>query len=373
MSELEVSTDLQRAQELEAAQPSHTGAPEGGVQVVEVCNTTTSAGEGATCAPAACAPVEAEAAAAQADALSVTAVQVMAAAQVEDAAQVVGTHDGALQDSAEAAPEVVVDDAVSEPLHTAPSEVVPAPEAASAVSNEPAQPPAAPEGIAVEGASEQPDGAPPRLSVQEQVAVLEALLLAHGEPLGLSRVQELLHCSRGEVLAAVQRLQELCRAPERGFEVVVVAERLQLRTKAAYGDFVRTLLAVKPRKLSQAALETLAVIAYRQPVVKSEVDKIRGVDGAPTIKTLVERGLIKILGYQASVGQPALYGTTDEFLKTFGLAALSELPTLRDLKALAREPGEAGLNGSDDDGSGDKGDDAAGAPEGEGVRSAEEN
>lgn len=368
MSELEVSTDLQRAQELEAAQPSHTGAPEGGVQVVEVCNTTTSAGEGATCAPAACAPVEAEAAAAQADALSVNAVQVVAAVQV------VGTHDGALQDSAEAAPEVVIDGAVSEPVHTAPSEVVPAPEAASAVSNEPAQPPAAPEGIAVEGASEQPDGAPPRLSVQEQVAVLEALLLAHGEPLGLSRVQELLHCSRGEVLAAVQRLQELCRAPERGFEVVVVAERLQLRTKAAYGDFVRTLLAVKPRKLSQAALETLAVIAYRQPVVKSEVDKIRGVDGAPTIKTLVERGLIKILGYQASVGQPALYGTTDEFLKTFGLAALSELPTLRDLKALAREPGEAGLDdGSDDDGSGDKGDDAAGAPEGEGVRSAEEN
>jgi segregation and condensation protein B len=217
--------------------------------------------------------------------------------------------------------------------------------------------------LAAEAAPEAPDdaaagssaaekgeqgNAPARLSPQEQVAAVEALLLAHGEPLGVGRLQELLQCTRSEVLVAAQRLQELCQAPERGFEVVLVAEKLQLRTKAAYGEFVRTLLAVKPRKLSQAALETLAVIAYRQPVVKSEVDKIRGVDGAPTIKTLVERGLIKILGYQASVGQPALYGTTDEFLKTFGLAALSELPTLRDLKALAREPGEAGEDEGED-------------------------
>jgi segregation and condensation protein B len=98
---------------------------------------------------------------------------------------------------------------------------------------------------------------------------------------------------------------------------------------------------VKPRRLSQAALETLAVIAYQQPVVKSEIDKIRGVDVAPTIKTLLERKLVKILGYQASVGQPALYGTTEDFLSIFGLSSLAELPTLRDLKALVREPGEA--------------------------------
>jgi segregation and condensation protein B len=188
------------------------------------------------------------------------------------------------------------------------------------------------------GVQGQPE--PVRLPREQQVAVLEALLLAHGEPLSIGRVQELLSCARAEVMALVGELQEQCRAPQRGCEVVVVAEKLQLRTKAAYAEYVRVLMAVKPRKLSQAALETLAVIAYRQPVVKSEVDKIRGVDGAPTIKTLVERGLIKILGYQATVGQPALYGTTDDFLKTFGLSSLTELPTLRDLTALAREPGE---------------------------------
>jgi segregation and condensation protein B len=83
------------------------------------------------------------------------------------------------------------------------------------------------------------------------------------------------------------------------------------------------------------------VIAYQQPVVKSEIDKIRGVDVAPTIKTLLERNLVKIIGYQASVGQPALYGTTEDFLKVFGLSSLAALPAMRDLKALAKEPGEA--------------------------------
>jgi segregation and condensation protein B len=123
---------------------------------------------------------------------------------------------------------------------------------------------------------------------------------------------------------------------------VVVSEKLQLRTKALFADHVRQLMAVKPRKLSQAALETLAVVAYQQPVVKSEIDKIRGVDVAPTLKTLIERKLVKIIGYQASVGQPALYGTTEDFLQVFGLPSLSSLPALRDIKALVKEPGESG-------------------------------
>jgi segregation and condensation protein B len=108
-------------------------------------------------------------------------------------------------------------------------------------------------------------------------------------------------------------------------------------------------MAVKPRKLSQAALETLSVVAYQQPIVKSEIDKIRGVDVAPTLKTLLERKIIKIIGYQASVGQPSLYGTTDDFLRIFGLSSLAELPALRDLRALAAEPGEVGERGENID------------------------
>jgi segregation and condensation protein B len=147
--------------------------------------------------------------------------------------------------------------------------------------------------------------------------------------------------------------------------MVVVSEKLQLRTKAAFAEHVRQLMAVKPRKLSQAALETLAVIAYQQPVVKSEIDKIRGVDVAPTVKTLLERKLIKIIGYQASVGQPALYGTTEDFLQVFGLSALSELPSISDLKALAKEPGEAQQDSSESE-------EDVETAEGESVRDASE-
>jgi segregation and condensation protein B len=188
------------------------------------------------------------------------------------------------------------------------------------------------------------------LSEVEQVALLEALLLANGDPLSISRIQDVMGLTRAEILACADRLQGALADQGRGIELVVVAEKLQLRTKAAFAEHVRQLMAVKPRKLSQAALETLAVVAYQQPVVKSEIDKIRGVDVAPTLKTLLERKLVKIIGYQASVGQPALYGTTEDFLQVFGLAALSELPALQDLKALVKEPGEAqGAASSDDD------------------------
>lgn len=197
--------------------------------------------------------------------------------------------------------------------------------------------------------TDSPEIARPQLSDEQKLGLLEALLLASGDPLSVSRIQEILGCQKSEVLAMADALQQACVADSRGIEVVVVAEKLQLRTKAVFADYVRQLMAVRPRKLSQAALETLAVIAYQQPVVKSEIDKIRGVDVAPTIKTLLERNLVKIIGYQASVGQPALYGTTEEFLKVFGLPALSSLPAMRDLKALVKEPGEALEGGQSDD------------------------
>ena len=179
-------------------------------------------------------------------------------------------------------------------------------------------------------------------SEKEQVALLEALLLASGDPLSIARIQEIMGLTKSEVLARADQLQGALVEDSRGIELVVVSEKLQLRTKALFADHVRQLMAVKPRKLSQAALETLAVVAYQQPVVKSEIDKIRGVDVAPTLKTLIERKLVKIIGYQASVGQPALYGTTEDFLQVFGLPSLSSLPALRDIKALVKEPGESG-------------------------------
>ena len=172
--------------------------------------------------------------------------------------------------------------------------------------------------------------------------LLQAILLASGEPVSFVRLQDIMRCTRPEVAASLETLRQLCSSDASGVEIVTVGERLQLRTKVAFAESVRELLAVKPRRLSQAALETLSVVAYQQPIVKSEIDKIRGVDVAPTLKTLLERKIIKIIGYQASVGQPALYGTTEDFLRIFGLGSLSELPALRDLRALAKEPGEVG-------------------------------
>ena len=204
----------------------------------------------------------------------------------------------------------------------------------------------APAPQSVDGAPEGQQG--PQLTPDQKVGLLEAFLLASGDPLPITRIEELLGCSKAEVLALAETLKETYAAESRGLEVVNVSSKLQLRTKAIFAEYVRNLIAVKPRKLSQAALETLAVIAYQQPVVKSEVDKIRGVDVAPTIKTLLERKLVKILGYQATVGQPALYGTTEDFLSIFGLTSLAELPSLRDLKALVKEPGEALESASED-------------------------
>jgi segregation and condensation protein B len=173
-------------------------------------------------------------------------------------------------------------------------------------------------------------------------ALLQAILLASGEPVAFSKLQEIMRCQKSEVLATLQDLRErVTDLDDSGVEVVTVGEKLQLRTKAVFAEAVRELLAVRPRRLSQAALETLSVVAYQQPVVKSEIDKIRGVDVSPTLKTLMERKLVKIIGYQASVGQPSLYGTTEEFLRVFGLESLGALPSLRDLQALARDPGEA--------------------------------
>jgi segregation and condensation protein B len=126
-----------------------------------------------------------------------------------------------------------------------------------------------------------------------------------------------------------------------GFELLKVADKYQFRTRAIFAPYIRELKAERPRRLSAAALETLAVVAYRQPVVKSDIERIRGVDVTPTLKTLLERALVKIVGHQPTAGQPALYGTTEEFLRLFSLNSLAQLPSLRDLREFERDPGES--------------------------------
>jgi segregation and condensation protein B len=177
---------------------------------------------------------------------------------------------------------------------------------------------------------------------EDGVAALEALIFASGEGLSLERLEEITGLAQDVLARALQQLTQECAEPERGVELVAVAGLYQFRTKARFAEYLRVMKTERPRRLSHAALETLAVIGYRQPIVKSDIEKIRGVDATPTLKTLLDRQLIRIVGHKATVGQPALYGTTDRFLKLFGLNSLAELPTLRDLKELESDPGEAG-------------------------------
>ncbi|MES1209472.1 MAG: SMC-Scp complex subunit ScpB, partial [Pseudomonadota bacterium] len=135
-----------------------------------------------------------------------------------------------------------------------------------------------------------------------------------------------------KVTAAVEELQE--RRRETGVHVISVAGGWHLRTNPENVAWVSRILAGKPPRLSRAMLETLAIVAYRQPITRPEIDEIRGVDCGPVLKTLLERNLVRMIGKKEEVGRPLLYGTTSEFLRTFSLGDLSELPTLREFHEL---------------------------------------
>ena len=177
------------------------------------------------------------------------------------------------------------------------------------------------------------------LEADAKVALVESMIFGHGEPVSAETISQITKLAVEEVQTIVSEIQGRCREAGLGFELVEVAHKYQFRTRAEFAPFVRQLKASKPRKLSHQALETLAIIAYRQPVVKSDIEKLRGVDVTPVLHTLLAKDLVKIVGHQATPGTPALYGTTEEFLKIFGLRSLEELPTLRDLKEL-EDPGE---------------------------------
>lgn len=178
-----------------------------------------------------------------------------------------------------------------------------------------------------------------QIAPEQIVPLVQALIFANGDPLSIARLVEVTGLNENEIQNALAIIEAQYASDESGIELVHVAEKYQLRTKPEFSEFVRDLKAEAPRKLSVQALETLAIVAYRQPIVKSDIEKLRGVDAAPTLSTLIDRGLIKIVGHQSSVGQPALYGTTEKFLELFGLGSLGQLPTLRDLKEL-EDPGE---------------------------------
>jgi segregation and condensation protein B len=166
--------------------------------------------------------------------------------------------------------------------------------------------------------------------------ILEGLLFAPGAPVPVARLVEALDGpDRKQVMRALDLLDAKLADDGRGLRLMRVAGGYQLRTLAEHGPWIRRLLGGKPPRLSRALMETLAIIAYRQPSTRPEIEAIRGVDVDGVLSTLLERRLIKIVGRKEAPGRPILYGTTKDFLEVFGLPDLEALPPLKDLGELA--------------------------------------
>jgi segregation and condensation protein B len=171
--------------------------------------------------------------------------------------------------------------------------------------------------------------------MEEKTAILEALIFSSENPLTPERIAEILpDMGRKEIIALLEQLAQEYDMRMGGMGLVEVAGGYQFRTRPELAPWIRKLKAARPAMLSAAALETLAVIAYRQPLVKAEIDRIRGVDVSGALKGLLEKKLVRIVGRKDVPGKPIIYGTTKKFLEVFNLNDLSELPTLRELKDL---------------------------------------
>jgi len=173
-------------------------------------------------------------------------------------------------------------------------------------------------------------------SLSELVAVVEALIFVSDEPLTTKLLAEVLDEDKESVEAAVEELAKEYKSRESGLQLREIAGGWQISTRTEFHEDVRRFLKTRPSaKLSLASLETLAVIAYKQPVTVPEILEIRGVQSASAIKTLLEKRLIVTKGHKETVGRPMQYGTSKEFLIQFGLKDLSELPSIEDFEDLA--------------------------------------
>jgi segregation and condensation protein B len=175
---------------------------------------------------------------------------------------------------------------------------------------------------------------------EEQRRIAEALILGSSEPVSAQRLAEHVPGVRAaQVPDLVGEINAEYSEQRRAFEVVEAAGGYQLRTLAEFGPYLQQTLASRPLRLSQAALETLAVVAYRQPVTRAEVEHVRGVDVGAVLRSLLERRLVRIAGPREVPGRPLLYATTRRFLEVFGLPRIEDLPTLRDSAEFAAPEG----------------------------------
>jgi segregation and condensation protein B len=174
------------------------------------------------------------------------------------------------------------------------------------------------------------------IDARELKAILEAILFVSPEPVPVARLMSIVGTvSKAEVVQALEILRHDLEQLGRGIQLVQVAGGYRLVTKQEYGPWLKRMEKAKAvQKLSRSALESLAIIAYKQPLVRAEIEEIRGVETSGVLRTLCERKLVRIVGRKDVPGRPIMYGTTKFFLEHFGLQDLSQLPPLREFKEL---------------------------------------
>jgi segregation and condensation protein B len=169
-------------------------------------------------------------------------------------------------------------------------------------------------------------------------AVIEALIFASETPLTLEKICIILsNVEKTEIKEAFEKLVLEYNERQGGIYLQEVAGGFQFRTSSEFSQWVKKLKSTKPHSLSPAAMETLAIVAYKQPIVKSEIESIRGVDVGAPLKGLLDKKLVRIVGRKDVPGKPIIYGTTRKFLEVFNLKDLMDLPNLRELKELNQQ------------------------------------
>ena len=161
--------------------------------------------------------------------------------------------------------------------------------------------------------------------------IVEALIFCSSSPLKIDRIKEIAKADRNEIIQVIEELNQDYEKSGRSFHIRKIAGGYQFYALPEFSAYLKELLKTKPIVLSSPSLETLAMIAYRQPITRLEVENIRGVDSTGVIRNLLEKDLIRIVGKKDIIGKPLLYGTTPLFLKHFGLNSVSELPKIEEL------------------------------------------
>ncbi len=169
--------------------------------------------------------------------------------------------------------------------------------------------------------------------------IVESLLFVSKDPLSIDRIKHAIpDATNADLLAAIDELAQEYEQRTGGFALRHVAGGYQLRTRPEFAGHIRRLHASQPVRLSNAALETLAIIAYKQPALRSDIEHIRGVDSGGVLRVLLEKKLVRVLGRKDIPGRPMIYATTKRFLEIFDLKDLTELPSLEDIKEMGFGP-----------------------------------